>query len=56
MLFIVFFFFFFFIFFLFFSSGGKFVRRSETISAILIQGHQKNVPVKWVTGLGGDGV
>ena len=32
-------------FFLFFSSGGHFVQRSETILAILVEGHPRNISV-----------
>ena len=29
-----------------FSSGGHFVQQSETNLAILVEGHQQNIPVK----------
>ena len=41
-----------------FSSGGHFVQRSETILAILIEGHPSNIPMESFlnpfTGFGGD--
>ena len=42
----------------FLSSGGHFVQPIGTISAILVQGHERNMPVKSslnrATGCGGD--
>ena len=31
----------------FFSSGGHFVHQSRTVSAILVEGHLSNIPVKF---------
>ena len=30
-----------------FSSGGHFVHRSETVFAILVEGHLSNIPMKF---------
>ena len=30
-----------------FSSGGHFVHRSETVSALLVEGHLSNIPMKF---------
>ena len=30
-----------------FSSGGHFVHRSETVFAILVEGHLRNIPMKF---------
>ena len=48
----------FFFFFSIFSSGGHFVQRSETIIAILVEGHARKISVKLfsnrATGIGED--
>ena len=33
--------------FYFFSSGGQFVHRSQTVLAILVEGHLSNIPMKF---------
>ena len=41
-----------------FGSGGQFVQRSGTILATLVEGHPRNISLKFLrnrgTGLGGD--
>ena len=41
-----------------FSSGGHLVHTNRMVSAMLVVGHLRNIPVKlflnWASGLGGD--